>query len=105
MTDGRILNLLFVCTHDSARSIFAECVMNRLGMGRFKSYSAAGQPDGQVHTFANEPLGNLNYDVSGARSKSWEGITAPGGPPTSLDMLSLQERIDDIGRTKLDTAP
>lgn len=74
------LNVLFLCTHNSARSIIAEVVMNRLGMGRFKGYSAGSQPSGRVHPYALDLLKQLNYDTSGLRSKSWEEYTAPQAP-------------------------
>lgn len=80
MTDNAPLNVLFLCTHNSARSVIAECIMNRLGMGRFKGYSAGSQPSGKIHPYALELLRNSNYDVSGLRSKSWEEFAAPGAP-------------------------
>jgi protein-tyrosine-phosphatase len=73
-------HVLFLCTHNSARSIIAECVMNRLGAGRFKAYSAGSQPSGRVHPFALDLLERLNYDTSELRSKSWEEFTAPDAP-------------------------
>lgn len=168
MTKDRPLNVLFLCTHNSARSIIAECVINRLGMGKFKGYSAGSQPSGEVHPYAFDLLRKLNYDITALRSKSWEEFTAPGTPEldfvltvcdnaakevcpvwpgqpmsahwglpdpavvegteperrhafadahrmlyqrigiitnlplASLDKLSLQKRLDDIGRTKLE---
>lgn len=80
MTPDRPLNVLFLCTHNSARSIIAECVMNRLGQGKFKGYSAGSQPRGQVHSYALELLQKLNYDTAKLRSKSWEEFAAPGAP-------------------------
>ncbi len=74
------LNVLFLCTHNSARSIIAEAVMNRLGAGKFKAYSAGSQPSGRVHPYAVELLQKLGYDTSGLRSKSWEEFSAPGAP-------------------------
>jgi protein-tyrosine-phosphatase len=71
MTEGQPLNVLFLCTHNSARSVIAECVINRLGMGKFKGYSAGSQPSGRVHPYALELLRHLNYDTSRLRSKSW----------------------------------
>jgi protein-tyrosine-phosphatase len=171
MTDKRPLNVLFLCTHNSARSIIAEAVMNRLGAGKFKGYSAGSQPSGKIHPFALDLLRQLNYDTSNIRSKSWDEFTSadapnldfvftvcdnatnetcpywPGQPisahwglpdPTvmqgseterrvafadthrmlyqrigifvnlpleSLDTLSLQNRLDEIGRTHLSFAP
>ena len=164
------LNVLFLCTHNSARSIIAECVINRLGVGRFRGYSAGSQPSGRVHPHALDLLKRLNYDTSTLRSKSWEEFATPDAPKldfvftvcdnaanevcpvwpgqpmsahwglpdpsaaegteserrfafadthkmlyqrisiftslplASLDRLSLQRRLDDIGRTKL-TSP
>lgn len=80
MTGSQPLNVLFLCTHNSARSIIAEAVMNRLGMGKFRGFSAGSQPSGRVHPFAMDLLGKLNYDTSPLRSKSWEEFTTPDAP-------------------------
>ena len=80
MSDKKPLNVLFLCTHNSARSIMAEAVMTRLGMGKFKGYSAGSQPSGRVHPFAMDLLRKLNYDTAAARSKSWEEFTKPQAP-------------------------
>ena len=74
-------NVLFLCTHNSARSILAEATMNRLGGGNFKAFSAGSQPRGQVHPFALDLLRNVGHDVSGLRSKSWEEFSGRGAPP------------------------
>ena len=77
----RPYNVLFLCTHNSARSIIAEAVMNRLGKGKFKAFSAGSQPRGRVHPFALDLLATLGHDVSGLRSKSWEEFSGPGTSP------------------------
>jgi protein-tyrosine-phosphatase len=73
-------NVLFLCTGNSARSILAEAILNRVGQGRFKAFSAGSQPKGEVHSYALQLLRSLNHDVSFARSKSWEEFAAPGAP-------------------------
>jgi protein-tyrosine-phosphatase len=73
-------NVLFLCTGNSARSIIAECVMNREGQGRFKAFSAGSHPRGEVNPFALDLLKRTNFDVSGLRSKSWHEFAEPGAP-------------------------
>ena len=166
MKEQRPLKVLFLCTGNSARSIMAEAIINRVSMGKFKGYSAGSMPTGKVHPMALELLNRLNYDTSNARSKSWEESSAPGAPEldfvftvcdnaanevcpiwpgqpmsahwglpdpvavegdetqralafayrilnnrisiftslplTSLDKISLQRRLDDIGKAKTD---
>lgn len=80
MTVERPLNVLFLCTGNSARSIVAEAIINRLGNGKFKGHSAGSMPTGKVDPMALELLNRLNYDTSTARSKSWEEFTAPSAP-------------------------
>ena len=79
MTDSTY-NVLFLCTGNSARSILAECILNREGQGRFKAFSAGSQPKGQVHPFALMLLKKMNHPTAGLRSKSWDEFAAPGAP-------------------------
>ena len=74
------LNVLFLCTGNSARSIMAECIMNREGMGRFKAYSAGSMPAGKVNLNALNLLKKLNYVTDDLRSKSWEEFSGPDAP-------------------------
>jgi protein-tyrosine-phosphatase len=76
----RPLNVLFLCTGNSARSIMAEAILNRAGQGRFRAFSAGSQPKGQVHPYAIDLLRKLNYDVSKMRSKSWLEFSATDAP-------------------------
>jgi arsenate reductase len=74
------LNVLFLCTGNSARSILAEAILNRLGRGKFKAFSAGSQPAGYVHPLALQMLRNAHFDVSNARSKPWDEFAQPGAP-------------------------
>jgi protein-tyrosine-phosphatase len=76
----RTYNVLFLCTGNSARSIIAEAILNRVGQGRFKAYSAGSQPKGKVHPYTLQLLETLNHDTSFARSKNWEEFAVPGAP-------------------------
>ncbi len=73
-------NVLFLCTGNSARSILAEAIINREGMGKFKGFSAGSDPKGEIHPYTIELLKTLNYDVSALRSKSWDEFARPGAP-------------------------
>lgn len=79
-TETNIYNVLFLCTGNSARSIIAEAIVNRLGRGQFRGYSAGSQPKGEVHPYTLDLLHKLNFEVGGLRSKSWEEFSAPGAP-------------------------
>ncbi len=85
MTIERPLNVLFLCTHNSARSIIAEAVINRLGAGKFRGYSAGSAPGGKVHPLAIQMLQKLNYDIDKLRSKSWQEFAQPSAP--TLDFV------------------
>lgn len=75
-----VYNVLFLCTGNSARSILAEALMNRVGEGRFKAHSAGSCPKGEVHPRTIVLLKRLNFDVEFARSKSWDEFAVPGAP-------------------------
>src|SRR3954447_22876864 len=73
-------NVLFLCTGNSARSIIAEAILNRIGAGKFKAYSAGSQPKGRVNPHAVQLLKSLGYDTSAYRSKSWSVFAQPAAP-------------------------
>jgi protein-tyrosine-phosphatase len=78
----RPLNVLFLCTGNSARSIMAEALINHLaiGKGKFKGFSAGSHPVGRVNPLAVETLAANKLPVDGYRSKSWEEFSRPGAP-------------------------
>ena len=76
----REFNVLFLCTGNSARSIMAECALNRWGKGRFRGFSAGSHPKAAVHPLTLELLNELNYETKDLRSKSWDEFTAPDSP-------------------------
>jgi arsenate reductase len=81
----RIYNVLFLCTGNSARSILAEVLLNRLGQGRFRAFSAGSHPAGQVNPLAIEQLQAAHLPTEGLRSKDWEEFARPGAP--ALDFV------------------
>ena len=82
----KTLNVLFLCTHNSARSILAEAILNHIGRGRFKAYSAGSQPrdNQQPNPLGLQVLQDAGISVTGLRSKSWDEFATPNAPHMDL---------------------
>jgi len=76
----KVYNVLFICTGNSARSILAEGLLNDMGKGRFRAFSAGSHPKGSVHPLALQELANLRTPAQDFRSKSWEEFALPDAP-------------------------
>lgn len=74
------MNILVLCTGNSARSILLESILNRLGAGRIRAYSAGSQPTGKVHPQSLALLARKGFDTSALHSKSWDVFAAPDAP-------------------------
>lgn len=84
MTD-KVFNVLFICTGNSARSILAESILNNLGQGRFKAFSAGSHPAGQVNPYAIGLLERNRLNTTNLRSKNWDEFTQADAP--QLDFI------------------
>jgi arsenate reductase (thioredoxin) len=80
----RPFNVLFLCTGNSARSIMAEAILNKLGSNHFRAYSAGSHPKARVHPEALRLLQSLGHDTSSFRSKSWTEFAVEGAPPVDF---------------------
>jgi hypothetical protein len=109
MPGERVFNVLFLCTHNSARSIMAEVVINYVGRGRFKGFSAGSHPATAPNPFALATLQRMHFPTDGLYSKNWEEFAKPDAlkrrielftslPLEKLDRLTLQTRVRDMGK-------
>jgi len=85
MSEHKVYNAMFLCTGNSARSIMAEVILNSVGKGRFRGYSAGSYPKGEVHPMALQLLEKNHLPIDGLRSKNWEEFARPGAP--QLDFI------------------
>ncbi|WP_151445871.1 arsenate reductase ArsC [Lacisediminimonas profundi] len=77
---SKVFNVLFLCTGNSARSIMAEALLNQMGTGRFRAFSAGSKPAGQVHPRTIELLERNGISTDNLRSKNWDEFAGPGAP-------------------------
>jgi arsenate reductase len=89
-------NVLFLCTGNSARSILAEALLNRLGSGKFRASSAGSFPKGQVHPYALDLLERQNYPTAGLRSKSWDEFAKPGAEPLDFVFTVCDNAAEEV---------
>jgi arsenate reductase len=80
MASDKVFNVLFLCTHNSARSIMGEVIINYVGRGKFKGFSAGSHPGKAPHPLALETLQRLHFPIEGLYSKDWAEFAKPGAP-------------------------
>lgn len=84
MQAEKIYNVLFLCTGNSARSVLSEAVLNHLGQGKFRAYSAGSKPSGKVHPASLRLLQRMDLPIEGLRSKSWDEFAAADAPKMDI---------------------
>ena len=90
------MNVLFLCTGNSARSILAESILNRAGNGRFSAFSAGSFPTGKVHPLARAILERREYPVDALRSKSWDEFSGPESPQLDYVITVCDNAADEV---------
>ena len=92
----RVYNVLFLCTGNTARSVLAEGILNHLGKGRFRAFSAGSQPKGTVNPFALEELRRAGLPAEGFRSKSWDEFAKPDAPQMDFIFTVCDDAANEV---------
>jgi arsenate reductase len=92
----RPYNVLFLCTGNSARSIFGEAILNRIGKGKFAAYSAGSHPKGHVNPHALAQLQRLGFSADGLHSKSWDAFARTGAPDLDFVFTLCDDAANEI---------
>ncbi|MBL8670815.1 MAG: arsenate reductase ArsC [Alphaproteobacteria bacterium] len=92
----KVFNVLFLCTHNSARSVIAEAIINREGKGRFRGFSAGSMPRGEINPHTIDLLRKMNHPVDDLRSKSWDEFARPGAPQMDFVFTVCDSARDEV---------
>jgi arsenate reductase (thioredoxin) len=93
---GRTFNVLFLCTGNSARSIIGESILNQIGAGRFRAFSAGSHPSGKVNPLVLEYLSQQRMPVEGARSKAWDEFALADAPKLDFVITVCDEAAGEV---------